>query len=130
MWQAESRFDQVFQEKYFAGDFFEFGRSGKIWSRTESILLHLQVIDCVLPLPHFQARLLAPGVVQITYDSIVRLGNETQYAQPFVYLVTRKRRLGDAFPPRNTFYNRKLSWWIAFASCLQKSAKEYADEAI
>ena len=80
MWQAESRFDPVFQEKYFAGDFFEFGRSGKIWNRPDSILLHPQVIDCVLPLPHFQARLLAPGVVQITYDSIVRLGNETQYA--------------------------------------------------
>ena len=80
MWQAESRFDPVFQEKYFADDFFEFGRSGKIWTRTESILHQPHVIDCMLPLPNFQARMLAPGVVQITYDSIVRLGNETQYA--------------------------------------------------
>jgi hypothetical protein len=33
MWREVTRFDQAFQEQRFADDFFEFGRSGRVYTR-------------------------------------------------------------------------------------------------
>jgi hypothetical protein len=32
MWIAETRYDKAFQERHFATDFFEFGRSGRTYA--------------------------------------------------------------------------------------------------
>lgn len=72
LWRTETRYDTEFLEKVLADDFLEFGRSGRIYNRQESISQPSQQIDAVLPLPDFQARLLAPNVAQVTYNSAVR----------------------------------------------------------
>ncbi|MEZ5937231.1 MAG: nuclear transport factor 2 family protein [Hyphomonadaceae bacterium] len=72
LWRAETRFDRAYCETVFADDFFEFGRSGRIWSRAELIAADPLPIDCVLPFPEFRARMLADRLAQVTYVSIVR----------------------------------------------------------
>lgn len=69
MWRPETRFDRAFQQQRFADDFIEFGRSGRIYTRSEMIIDELQQLRCVLPLPALQLRQLDENTVQITYDS-------------------------------------------------------------
>jgi hypothetical protein len=52
-----------------AQDFFEFGRSGRIWYRKDTIATVPQTKDTVFPLPELHIRLLHENVAQITYDS-------------------------------------------------------------
>ncbi len=72
LWRAETRFDLAFQEKVFAPDFFEFGRSGKIYSRKEIIRTDWQEIRATLPLKNFKVRALDENTVQVTYISEVQ----------------------------------------------------------
>lgn len=72
LWRPETRFDLDYQEKIFAPDFFEFGRSGRIYSREELILSKRSEIHAVLPLQNFQVRVLDERTVQITYISQVQ----------------------------------------------------------
>ena len=71
LWREETRFDKAFIEKVFAQDFFEFGRSGRIYRREELLSAPSHAIDAVLPLPDFEARLLSEDVAQVTYNSLV-----------------------------------------------------------
>jgi len=73
LWRAESRFDKLLMDKVFAPDFFEFGRSGRTYSRTEMLFNEdeIQKIKATLPLPEFHARHLSKNVVQVTYISEV-----------------------------------------------------------
>ena len=71
LWRSETRFDRARMEATFADDFFEIGRSGRIHTREACLALESQPIDIVLPLPDFEIRVLADGVVQITYTSLV-----------------------------------------------------------
>jgi len=71
MWRASTRFDIAFQEKRFAADFVEFGRSGKTYTRDQMILASGPPIDAELPLDNLTVRALAEGVVQVTYNSHV-----------------------------------------------------------
>lgn len=71
LWRQETRFDLPYMEEVFARDFFEFGRSGRTYTRQEALSLPSQPIDAVLPLADFQARLLTPDVAQVTYNSAV-----------------------------------------------------------
>ena len=50
-----------------ADDFLEFGRSGRIFDREQTIKLLREEATPRLSLDHFQARLLAEGVVLATY---------------------------------------------------------------
>lgn len=54
-----------------APDFFEFGRSGRVYTRQNAIDTEPQPIDARLPLSYFRARLLDSGVAQVTYVSAV-----------------------------------------------------------
>ena len=38
MWIGTSRYDLAFQERHLSADFFEFGRSGNLYSRSQSLL--------------------------------------------------------------------------------------------
>lgn len=71
LWKAETRFDNEWMERTLAPDFFEFGRSGRIYRREDSIGIESQPIDARFPLKNFDARLLTPGVALVTYISAV-----------------------------------------------------------
>lgn len=73
LWRPESRFDNSLMEQVFAADFFEFGRSGRTYSRAELLFdpAETQSFQATLPLPGFHARHLSDDVVQVTYVSEV-----------------------------------------------------------
>jgi hypothetical protein len=81
MWQAITRFDMKFQEEAFASDFFEFGRSGRIYSREQAIHNTPQSIHAELPLADFSIRPLDENTVQITYNSAVTYDAVVEYAR-------------------------------------------------
>lgn len=71
LWREETRFDSPYMEQLFAEDFFEIGRSGRVYRR-EDTLSHPRVpIEAVLPLPDFDVRLLSEDIAQVTYNSAV-----------------------------------------------------------
>ena len=72
MWRAETRFDPGYLERVLHPDFFEFGRSGRTWTRAETMAAGPGAIDAVLPLPDLTVRELGEGTVLVTYRSIVR----------------------------------------------------------
>lgn len=72
LWRAEVRFDLQRMEDILAPDFFEFGRSGRVYQRQETLAIPAQPIAARLPLPDFRVRLLDANVAQVTYTSAVR----------------------------------------------------------
>jgi len=77
LWMSDFRFDRLWMEAVLADDFFEFGRSGRVYSRDECLCIAEQPIDAVRPLPDFKARFLSQDVVQITYTSIFTVDSES-----------------------------------------------------
>jgi hypothetical protein len=71
LWREATRFDRRRMEEVIAADFFEFGMSGRMYRREDTLAVKRAPIDAVLPLPNFQARLLSPEIAQVTYDSAV-----------------------------------------------------------
>ena len=57
-------------ERTLASDFFEFGRSGRVY-REDTLGIESQLIDARLPLKNFDARLLSPDVALVTYISAI-----------------------------------------------------------
>jgi tRNA (guanine37-N1)-methyltransferase len=82
LWRHETRGDPAFQDKVFASDCIEFGRSGRVYSRTEMLMPPDQPWDIVakLPLPKYLARLVAADLVLVTYQSEVKRGNDLELA--------------------------------------------------
>lgn len=81
MWREVTRFDPTFQEQRFAADFFEFGRSGRVYRRDQIIRLDSQPIHAVLPLPNLAIRLLDENTAQVTYDSQVEYDGIVEYGR-------------------------------------------------
>jgi hypothetical protein len=71
LWREETRFDPGRMNEIIAADFFEFGRSGRLYRRVDTLSISRQPINARLPLQDFHARLLAPDVAQLTYNSAV-----------------------------------------------------------
>jgi hypothetical protein len=71
LWREETRFDTAYLETVLAADFWEIGRSGRVYSRSDILAVPWGPIDSVLPLPDFSAHPLSADVVQVTYRSIV-----------------------------------------------------------
>ena len=71
MWREETRFDMLFMEKHLADDFFEFGRSGKTYTRAQLLAQSRHPISALLPLPNLRIRMLNTDTAQITYFSAV-----------------------------------------------------------
>lgn len=71
LWRPETRFDAAQMEATLAPDFFEFGRSGRTYRRDETLAAEPTPFTIRLPLPRFDARLIAPDVALITYISDV-----------------------------------------------------------
>ncbi len=94
LWLEDTRFDVSYMERIIADDFFEFGMSGRVYKRAETINVPRCAIDAVIPLPKFKARLISEDVAQITYDSEVTYNGVTEYAH------------------RSSIWKRKSKSWI------------------
>lgn len=81
LWREETRFDIAYMEQVLAEDFFEFGRSGRVYSREATLAVPRGSIDAVLPLPDFSARLLSADVTQVTYNSAVTYAGVVEYGR-------------------------------------------------
>jgi len=81
VWRAETRYDERRMREVMAPDFLEFGRSGRVYQRGDSLAVPRHPIDAVLPLPDFRARLLHPDVAQVTYNSAVTYDGVVQRAR-------------------------------------------------
>lgn len=72
LWKSESRFNLSFQEKVFAPSFFEFGRSGRRYTREQMVRTESQPIRAKLPLKNFEIHPLDSNNVLVTYISEVQ----------------------------------------------------------
>jgi hypothetical protein len=70
LWRAETRFDAEFMERTLASDFAEFGRSGHVYARADTLAVSGQSIDATLR--DFRLAMLAEDVALLTYVSEVR----------------------------------------------------------
>ena len=80
LWRTETRFDREWMDAVLAPDFFEFGRSGRVYSRADTLAIPTQPIDARLPLPGFDVRLLSPDIAQATYTTVESYQGEKQVA--------------------------------------------------
>lgn len=82
LWRAATRFDDALMDQLFAEDLIEFGRSGRIYTRSALFLgdTPAQDIDATLPLPELQVRHLTSDLAQVTYTSKVRDGANVEWA--------------------------------------------------
>ena len=72
LWKSEIRFDLNFQERYFAPDLFEFGRSGRRYKREQMIRSERSEINATLPLENFKINKIDEYTVLVTYISEVQ----------------------------------------------------------
>lgn len=70
LWRAETRFDDEFMEGVLADDFGEFGRSGRVYARGETLAVPGESIDAHLR--DLEVDLIADDVALVTYVSEVR----------------------------------------------------------
>ena len=94
MWREETRFDKQFMEASFAFDFFEYGRSGRKYTRADSLNVSAHAIDAVLPLPNFEIRLLDIDTAQVTYNSAVTYEGVVEHAR------------------RSSIWSRTVAGWV------------------
>lgn len=71
LWCPKTRFNLPYMQEILATDFVEFGKSGRIYQRQDTLDIAYQAIEIVFPLPEFQVRLLAENIAQVTYNSVV-----------------------------------------------------------
>ena len=69
LWIAQTRFDQAYLDQILSPEFIEFGRSGKVYSREETLSSAYHDIRCTLPLKNFTAHLIDANVYLVTYIS-------------------------------------------------------------
>jgi len=72
LWKSETRFNEEYMRSILAEDFFEFGRSGKIYSIDMSLSAPYQEINAKLPLRDFAIHEIDEKVVLVTYISEVQ----------------------------------------------------------
>ncbi|MCL4540123.1 MAG: DUF4440 domain-containing protein [Bacteroidetes bacterium] len=72
LWKRETRFDREYMERILSPDYIEFGRSGRIYNREETLTVPDQEINACLPLADFRVIQITSEVVLITYTSEVK----------------------------------------------------------
>lgn len=72
LWKDETRFDTVYMEAILHPEFFEFGRSGRAYERSNTIYIPRQTIDAELPLRDLKIAEISENVVLVTYKSHVQ----------------------------------------------------------
>jgi hypothetical protein len=81
LFRAEVRFDPERMDAILAPDFFEFGRSGRVYRREDILGTPARPFTARLPLADFQARLLDANVAQVTYVSVVTYDGVGEHAR-------------------------------------------------
>jgi hypothetical protein len=71
MWRSETRFNKEYMERTLSPDFFEFGRSGRIYKREDALAAPTQEIGARLPLEDFEVHEIDDNVALVTYVSII-----------------------------------------------------------
>lgn len=71
LWIAKTRFDKKYMDSILSPGFFEFGRSGRIYKREETLSAPQHEINISLPLKDFNVRTITKDVALITYISEV-----------------------------------------------------------
>ena len=71
LWLPDTRFDHKYMDSILSPDFIEFGRSGHIYSRAESLAAHPQEIHIKLPLTNLHIHAIDDHIALITYISEV-----------------------------------------------------------
>ncbi len=71
LWLPETRFSQEYMNRLLSSDFFEFGLSGRIYHREETLTVPLQEIKARLPLKDFSVHVVDTNVFLVTYVSEV-----------------------------------------------------------
>ena len=89
LWRAETRFDRAWMERILGPRFFEFGRSGRVYSREDTLGMAARPIDARLD--DFNIRVLNADVAQVTYTTVETYEGEEQVADG--------GRLAVALPP-------------------------------
>jgi hypothetical protein len=79
LWRSETRFDPAYLDRVLSPDFFEFGRSGRVYTRAETLQAPFTEIHCKLPLQNFEVYPLNHDIVLATYISEV-LYEEWEFA--------------------------------------------------
>lgn len=102
LWRTQTRFDRSLMDQTLAPGFFEFGRSGKVYSRDQMLFDLKEAIEikAVLPLPSFQARHITETLVQATYISEVEYGGEIERANRSS-IWQKRQTLAVGIPPRH-----------------------------
>lgn len=81
LWREETRFDTQRMNELIAHDFFEFGRSGRVYQRQDTLAAAPPTRDIVLPLSEFHIRLLDENIAQVTYNSAFRYDGVVEHAR-------------------------------------------------
>jgi hypothetical protein len=71
MWRGETRYDLAYMERALAPDFFEFGCSGRVYQRQDTLTMPSEAHEIRATLHDYRVFPLAPGVVLATYVSEV-----------------------------------------------------------
>lgn len=71
LWISNKRFDREYMEKVLSSSFFEFGRSGRIYEREDTISAPALELSVKLPLKNFKVHPVSNDVVLVTYISEV-----------------------------------------------------------
>ena|SRR5579884_2479068 len=69
LWIAQTRFDKAYMEQILSPEFVEFGRSGKVYSREDTLSAAYRDIRSTLPLKNFTAHIISTNVFLVTYMS-------------------------------------------------------------
>ena len=71
LWRSETRFDRDYMDQILAPKFYEFGRSGKRYTREQILETERGEINIELPLIDFQVNVIEENVYLVTYISKV-----------------------------------------------------------
>lgn len=94
LWRQETRLDKQRMNELIAPDFFEFGRSGRVWQRQDTLAAEPYTKDLVPPLPEFHIRLLDENIAQVSYDSAFRYDGVVEHTH------------------RSSIWSRTTSGWV------------------
>ncbi len=81
MWREGTRFDMSFMERHLAEDFLEFGRSGRTYTRAQTLAVPRQTLNAVLPLPSLCVRMLNQDTALLTYFSAVTFDDIVEHGR-------------------------------------------------
>ena len=90
LWRAETRFDYDFMERVLADDFGEFGRSGRVYARADTLAVDGDTIDARLR--DLEVDQIAEDVALVTYVSEVRHDQQLDLANRSSLWVRRNGR--------------------------------------